>query len=223
MKDHMPDSSGFTLVEVLIGMTLLSLILVILFSGLFTTGRTWEAGDKQAQLNDDHRLAFSFIRRQINQTVPIHFQDDEDSHVIFRGDRDSMSFISTLPAHRGGTGLYQVSLRVTDNAKGESALMFSYDPVTPGIELYRPGETSESQTLITGIADMTISYFGRPTPNDDPAWHNTWQMQEQLPELIRLQLYAEDSDTEWPELYLRVPVQLVKELPQMVLQNPRPL
>ena len=39
--------SGFTLIEVLLGMSLLSLILVLLFSTVFTANRSWASTERR--------------------------------------------------------------------------------------------------------------------------------------------------------------------------------
>lgn len=46
-------SKGFTLIEVLIGMTLLSLMVVLLFSSLAIGAKSWEQGEKKiANVNE---------------------------------------------------------------------------------------------------------------------------------------------------------------------------
>ena len=120
MKNLCIRQSGFTLPEVLVGMALLGIVLVMIFTGLHTTSRSWESGVRQAQENDDYRLVLSFIRREINETIPIIYLDSNNRHVIFRGERNSLQFVSRLPAHRGGAGLYLVAFDITKD-KGMSS------------------------------------------------------------------------------------------------------
>jgi general secretion pathway protein J len=46
---------GFTLLEVLIAIGLLSLLMLMLFSALRTGTRAWDAVDKQSQIQNEQR------------------------------------------------------------------------------------------------------------------------------------------------------------------------
>lgn len=208
---------GFTLVEVLVGLTLLGFVLVMIFSALYSTSRSWTAGDRQAQANDDFRLILSFVRREFNETVPIFYRNGNSNHVIFRGDRKSVDFVSRLPAHRGGAGLYLVSLGVDRDDKGKGALIFHYQPLNPDITLYQKGEGSKSQLLIKDVSAINLAYYGREKPDDEPAWHDNWQDKDRLPTLIRLGITAADSGVNWPDLFMAIPVQAVRGEPEMVM------
>ena len=62
---------GFTLAEVLVAMALLGLVLIMMFSALHTTSRSWYLGEARAVQNDERRLVQSFLRRQFEQVVPL--------------------------------------------------------------------------------------------------------------------------------------------------------
>ena len=62
--------SGFTLIEVLLGMSLLSLILVLLFSTVFTANRSWASTERRIAQNDELRLVAAFIQTRLAQQSP---------------------------------------------------------------------------------------------------------------------------------------------------------
>ena len=89
---------GFTLLEVLVALTLFSFILIMLYGSLYSTGRSWQASEVQAQGNDDKRLILSFIRRQIEQVAPVLQVDEKENRLLFKGDQAALQFVSNLPA-----------------------------------------------------------------------------------------------------------------------------
>ena len=57
------QQAGFTLLELLIAMTLLGMILVLLFGGLRLGVRSWDASQKQVDSLNSVRSLESFLRR----------------------------------------------------------------------------------------------------------------------------------------------------------------
>jgi len=210
-------SAGFTLVEVLVGLALLGFILVMLFSGLHTTSRTWEAGNRQVDANEDHRVALSFIRKQISQAVPLLYVETDSNHMIFHGGSESLQFVSRLPSHRGSTELYLVSLALAESGQGQSELSFAYRPLMPETNIYAVDARTVSQALISNVAAVTFSYFGSPLPTDPAAWHNVWDNQKVMPDLIHLRIESDLPENDWPELFVRIPAQMTPAQSQMIL------
>lgn len=221
IRNHSCRVNGFTLVEVLIGLALLGLLMTMLYSGLYTSSRSWEAGDRQARNNDDQRQVLSFIRRQISQAVPVSRIDDGDSHILFRGERDTMYYVARLPAHRGGTDLYLAALAVSRNDGNHRTLVLRYEPLTSNTEFPDFGEAAKSRTLIDRLDTIELAYFGSEKPEEEPRWHHDWEFEDRLPTLIRLTL-AVDNENTWPELLLRLPAKVERGQPQMILVKPEP-
>ena len=139
---------------------------------------------------------------------------------LFTGERDSMEFVSRLPAHRGGGGLYMVKLAVS----GDGALLFKYLPLNADPELIDDdgNEMVKTAELLTGVKDIRLAYYGKEKNDDDPDWHNEWKITDRLPLLIRLQIDPEDANEFWPELFVDVPAQIERGQPQFALINPKP-
>lgn len=203
---------GFTLIEVLIGMTLFSLVLVLIFSGLHSISRSWRAANLQAEDNDNYRLVMSFIRRQLSQARPILYLDGEDNPVIFDGNNDNLRLVTPLPSHRGGYGLYLVSFYINENT-----LELSYQPLFtlkdwPGIEHYKSNRTA----LINNVTDLNFNYFGYAEDSKTARWHDSWNSRKQLPMLVRVKLLNDDME-EWPEQIIHIPTNIEQNQPQLTL------
>ncbi len=210
-----PKCPGFTLVEILIVLTLFSLILVLVFSALHTSSLSWQASERQIEVNEDQRLVITFIKRQVAHTIPLLQLNKRNSNLLFKGEEDSLQFVSTLPAHRGGGGLYLLTLL----ADKDITLYYQKisDDITLSLEM--DDEQIKSQVLISNIKAIEFRYYGREKTKDSPDWHEQWIEQKNLPDLISLRIISKSSADSWPEILVPVRNQFYGGQPQFTLHN----
>ena len=199
-KSGLTADHGFTLLEVLIALVLFSLLLVMLYGALFSGARSVRAGDVQARENDDKRLALSFIRRVTGETVPMFQVDRQGTRVMFRGDNSSLQFISRLPAHYAGSGLYLLEFEAQDEE-----LLLRHTPLDREKGMFEEDVfmDAEAISLLGDIEAIDLDYYGREAPGAEPAWHNAWDNNAQLPELVRFRFIAGEPGS-WPPLVIAV-------------------
>ena len=213
---------GFTLVEILVALTLFSLVLGMIFSGLRSAGKTWEKSEAQISENDASRLDLGFVRKQLGQAVPLVLLDGKDNPVLFKGDHDAIRFISDLPGHRGGGGLYLLSLNIVEHDDSKDLVM-SYSPVTPDIDpdnLDRIDDDEDSVkriTVLQGLDLLEFSYFGSKDDRTDPAWSDEWRVKQRLPELVRLHMESVRADKYIPDMTVNLHTDSVRGQPQLIL------
>src|SRR5579864_2460479 len=63
--------AGFTLLELLISLTLLAVLSAILFGGLRFGTRAWERSEVMASETDEIAIAQNFLRRQLSDAYPL--------------------------------------------------------------------------------------------------------------------------------------------------------
>lgn len=191
-------SQGFTLLELLIGMTLVGFILSLLFAGLNLGTRSWEAGEQRMVTSSRQAVVVDFIRRAIEQTYPLRWRVGEEDRLAFAGEAESLRFVGTVAMHDGASGNHLIALDLVDAETGRDLVMRWQlpDPGAPGFE---PIEQAEPKVLIKAVKEMTLAYFGAQSETEDPAWHDQWLDQKTPPELIRLQLTMENGET-WPDI-----------------------
>jgi general secretion pathway protein J len=222
MKNH-DSSRGFTLVELLIALTLLGLVMTILYGALRVGIRSWEAGEKQAVAMDDRRLILGFLRRELGQVYPLLWQRRDKQRVAFMGKPDSLQFAAILPAHRGVGGLYLISI------KGVGAkLLFSYRLAQPGGQDPQAGGQKGKENrvvLVNALKRVEFSYYGRQgkgkAKNITPRWWREWRDPARLPNLVRLTIQRNDGADPWPEVVIPVHAEVHTGEPQLVMAQSR--
>lgn len=205
------ESGGFTLVEMLIALTLMGLILTTLFSGLFGTSRMWSRSEAQAEENDAARIGFALLRRLLSETVPILRLDGREPALLFQGDKDTLRWVAPLPSHAGGTGLYWVSLNLKVMALGNSDLVLTYIPLRPEAPPSAAAFESDTESVVISdnVVRMEIAYYGATEEDLPSRWHDNWSAVNHMPEAVRITLARPTGETAWPPLVvpLRVPAQ----------------
>ena len=60
-----PSSSGFTLLELILSLTILSVVLLLIFGALRVGTRAWEKGEKDVEIQQRRRAVLDLIQKQI--------------------------------------------------------------------------------------------------------------------------------------------------------------
>jgi general secretion pathway protein J len=214
-----PDvQGGFTLLELLIALTLLGLITVMLYGGLHLTIRGAAIGERRAEASEQVRLIQSFIRREVSQVYPLVWRNQGRQRVAFKGRSEALHFAAILPAHRGEGGLYLVSIEAVHNHQGYQ-LIFSYRLARPEIQDFETKEAPQKPVvLVDDVERLEFLYYGRQEEEDEARWHSRWKDRKNLPRLVRLRLKT--VSLVWPDLVIPIYAKVHPEESQLVMQAP---
>jgi general secretion pathway protein J len=186
-------SSGFTLIEMLVALTLFALLSVMLLGGLRFGTRATSAGTAQQEWSAEIATSANFLRNQLADAQPIDIGGDPAQPAIaFDGSADSVEFVGLPPAHLALGGLHKFTVTVEKNDAGVRQLVVIW-------RLIRSDGTSTTlsaphrSVLLDHVAAVEFSYFGGSTSDATPDWHDTWNDMPQLPLLIRLRIAFADG------------------------------
>jgi general secretion pathway protein J len=190
------SEAGFTLLELLISMTLLGLLMVVVLGGLRFGARAWERNEAHTTATDDVRQAQALLRREISRAYPLFLMDQahlENRHVDFDGSEESMSFLAPAPGALAEAGRARITLtRAAHN--GKTALVFS------AVQELASDNRPYSEVLVKGLRSLDFSYFGADVPKEAPSWRTSWSNEKALPQLVRVHAVFPDGDARtWPE------------------------
>jgi general secretion pathway protein J len=185
-------TAGFTLVELLVALTLFALLSVLLFGGLRFGTRATAAGTARLEAAGELAAATGFLRAQLADAQPLTKEDPGGSKsVAFEGEAESMEFATLPPAHLAAGGWYALHL-APERAGGSLALKLTWrlvrteqwgEPVAPPLP----------STLIDHLARIECSYFGVGAEGEAPKWHDSWHGASSLPLLVRVRLTFADG------------------------------
>ena len=103
-------ANGFTLLELLIALSLVSLILMLLYGGLNLGSRNWDSIEQKVRETENVRLARSFLQRALLQARKKSWEVERRKYPVFFGSSEQLEFITPLSSHVGLPGLYVVRI-----------------------------------------------------------------------------------------------------------------
>lgn len=187
--------AGFTLMELLVAMTLLGLVMVLLTGGIRFGARVWERSEAQGSHTDTIRVAQEFLRRQLSRAYPLFVTDPTNPHVEFSGNEDSMALLTTAPQAFSQPGRIRLRIASTKNANSADLIIAMQD------ELAKNDSFGETQTLVRGFESLSFSYFGTLPRDKEPSWHHDWTDARTFPLLIRVEgRFPLGDERKWPDL-----------------------
>ena len=189
--------AGFTLVEVLVVLVLVSLLTAALFAGIRLGVNIWQRVASRSADFDQSLAVQDFLGRTIGRAYPLFVKDSlTHGHVEFFGSKTSMRFVARTPMARGLGGYSRYVL--SSEPRGERrALILTAEPVSST----ETGSLSKN-VLLTRLSGIEFSYFG--SERSGPAsWQDHWTADAKLPDLVRIRIrYQDGEDRRWPDLVI---------------------
>ena len=197
--------TGFTLLELLIAMTLMGLVLGLLYGGLRLGARSWDAGEQRAEQINEMQAVYDFIRRQLRQSLEVFFNSRQGRVLAFQGESQRLLIVAPMLQHLGQGGLYFIEFDVVQNVDN-NALRMRWYPFQPGDLDRRDNDIdmqdAEETILLSDVVDIKWAYFGINSVGEEPDWFDEWDNLLQSPTLIRMSLSTRESV--WPDLVVRL-------------------
>lgn len=180
--------SGFTLLELIIALSLLSMVTVLIGRGFHLGIDAWEKGESETTWTQRLRVLSGFMSQQLKSVYPYRMEIDDEKVILFRGESDSVLFVTTLTdSLYGGFKWVRYSFR-------EETLMYKEGPL-PDKELI--GKISgDDEIMDTNIEEIKFEYFSP----DDGEWKESWDFGEDLPGAVRVKIHY------FQPFFIRIPM-----------------
>lgn len=187
---------GFTLVELLVVMALLSLLMLGLVSALRTMAQTEERIDGRLAQADEFRVTTAFVQDVLGR-ISVRKQQEEilkqgGSPFLFDGQIHSVAWVGIMPARHGTGGRHFFRLGL-EGSGGEAALVIRFAPWDESA-FFPNWEQAQARTLLKGVTSFALSY--EDVTKEPETWTPTWQGIDSLPEHVRLDVQIRSGD--WP-------------------------
>jgi general secretion pathway protein J len=168
---------GFTLLEILVVLSLLAVLLVLLSGALLGANRAVSKAQRYTVSLDEMRAAQQFLRTAISEALPLDVtEDDSQADGFFVGTSERLQFVATLPGVLGG-GIQRFTLQ-----RGAEDLQVAFSRLEAQTTVSR----DEPQVLLTKLAALQFSYRGVSPLGQPTGWIDQWPWPRRLPSAVRI-------------------------------------
>ena len=168
----MTRARGFTLVEVLIAITLLALLMLVLTSALRSMGQVESRVEQRIEAADDYRLTTALLDDALGRVSARRFAsgrpDGPPQIPFFQAGPDALAWIGVMPARFGLGGRHYLRLAL-ERGEGGSQLVLRYAPWdgAPGFDAW--GQ-AQGQVLAAPVTAISLSYMDPASGQWSPVW-----------------------------------------------------
>jgi general secretion pathway protein J len=178
---------GFTLLEILVVLSLLSVLLVLVGGALLGANRAVAKAQRYTVSLDERRAAQQFLRTAISEALPLDVtEDDSQADGFFVGTPERLQFVATLPGVLGG-GIQRFTVQRTGQQ-----LQVAFSRLESASTVAR----DEPQVLLDHLQRLQLSYRGLSPLGQPTGWIDTWPWPRRLPAAVRIAAHV-DGPVPW--------------------------
>ena len=202
---------GFTLVELLVALVILSLLTLIMSGGLrFVFGATASTQVRRENL-EELTFGMTFLRGEIGRAYPLMLKEGTKEQVLFLGEPEHLRFVTAEPGYVSRTPymIYALDIVPTAQAYRIELRRAPLDPATLDLEAV---EQATPRPVLELTQPVTFTYYGKVEGRDGkieardrPTWLDKWPTGANLPMAVRL---AAGDEPGWPELVVDLRVRV---------------
>jgi general secretion pathway protein J len=192
---------GFTLLELILSISILSVVLVTIYGTLSMGSRAWEKGERDIEKIQRERVVMNLLSREIKSIFPYKVTPSErDTHkefYAFEGKKDSISFVSTAPLKGEKGGLSWLTFWVEDD---EGLVVVERDALRADIfEEKESIDKDEMEVLDQQVTAIRFEYYqlksGKTEGEGEGEWEEKWDAEKEraLPSAVRVELTFEEE------------------------------
>ncbi|MDQ2090853.1 prepilin-type N-terminal cleavage/methylation domain-containing protein [Marimonas arenosa] len=191
--------AGFTLVEVLVSLTLLALMSTIMLGGFQFGARSWDRVSTVSAERDRVYATHAFLRQRLGSlSLPSGLAREVDETTLpIVGNETMVSFLASWQTGPVVSGLYLFRLWHDDSDGGR--LMLSWQQLV-GTETGGGEGTRGERVLLDGVAQLQLGYFGTTREAPGGLWASNWDTRAGGLRLLKLEVQFSDPRRHWPVL-----------------------
>ncbi len=220
---------GFTLIEVLLAIALVSIIMAMAYGGFRASVRATSSGEAVIEETNRLRVVQQFVRRQLMQSRALIIEQFDDGEIVrFQGDGEHVRFVSPMPGYLSYGGPYVQELSLESGSDGLELVY--YYAMLNGYESGMLREVTDGRVLMEGLSGGEFIFLDYDRETGETFWIDVWEEPERLPLAVGVLLDMEsERGLAWPDLIAPVMVdtrqsraRTVRSARDMMLQRHRP-
>ena len=191
-------NKGFTLLELLLSLTIMATIGAICFGAFHTGIRSWEKGEKKVIENQRLRIIPNLLKRQLATLTRPDVLRKDRKYFYFAGTEKTIDFFSRISLHPRHDGIFFVRYRVLQQADIKEKLSF-YEQDILSLHTGKVEELEEAQlkTLFSDYDSINFAFLSNVAGKDnEQTWLPVWDqnIQRGLPRAVRITIVKDRHD-----------------------------
>ena len=188
------DEKGFTLIEILVAISILAIVLTSVYGVFTSVSKARERLDADSADYHRARVLFDRVGRELRGA---YFQPSKKD-LVFTGGTDNndtleleLTTTAVSPLIQAGSGIARVHYRLAKDQDNEGDTLVLLRSEHAVHESKRDSEQAGMMRLVPGIETMTIRFFS------DGSWQTQWDgLKSGLPELVEIALQLKSVNNE---------------------------
>jgi general secretion pathway protein J len=185
--------AGFTLLEVVIALTIFALMGAILYGAFSVSHRAVEKAQGTATQSQKQRSVADLLGSYVRSAFPYR-ESAQETAAFFQGEADNVTFVSAYSQGMGGRGMAKIQIAAGEGGGGRAVLRLEETtPVRINAEAGAAAGQTYSVVLQDGVKQFRLAYLDPQAEAE--TWEERWYGNERrtLPRAVRVS-YLDDHD-----------------------------
>jgi general secretion pathway protein J len=200
-----PRAHGFTLIEMLVALALVSLMSLAMYQSFRFSQRALMQVTLVDAAGRDVAVAQRFLRRVIEEAYPFELSLGASPDAAKRGlagTTRQLEVSAPAVAAEGSKGLYRYHIAFESVPAGDLVATWGQD--RNGVRAQSGERNISREVVLSGIQSLSFRYLElieHPDGQIEPHWRDSWLDKSALPALVRVQIeFAPGDKRRWPDL-----------------------
>jgi general secretion pathway protein J len=173
-------SSGFTLLEMILAITVFAVVVILVGSAMRLGYRSADAGEKRMESTERLRRSMMILEGQIQSSLPLTFDEGGETKSYFVGTRKALTLATNYSIWEGRKGYVVAEYAVKDEPSGKESLEVAERTI---------GTERKLQAVLLENCDaIEFEYLEKGLTEGDTKWISDWSDEEKSPERIRVHI-----------------------------------
>ncbi len=224
------NEQGFTLLEMLVSVTLIAVMAVALWAVFRISINSWIRGTEFIDINQRSRSILDLVKKQMASVHGVMVQADLQTggatYPVFFGTESSVQFISLNSLRfQDNPGLTMVSYDLVPDRRGGYSLVErerQFLGLDPGQENIFEDRNEPVTVIYENLMTFMFEYFDPGSPSRPPRWVREWNPREtrEMPAAISMTMISRDPKGGLLSRHMVVPIQAKPYDTRLMFVNP---
>ncbi len=166
------NKKGFTLLELILAITILSIVTLIIGSAFRLGIKAWEKGEAETRETQRLRSLSGMISQSIKSAYSYKMKIEDENVIVFEGDKNSILFVTASDA-----GFKWVRYSYKDGA-----LVFT-EGILPDKKFMEKIKEDE-EVIDSDIGEVKFEYLS----TSEEGWQEEWNLGDGIPSAVRVKV-----------------------------------